>query len=71
MILQKGTNPNVLPMVLYICVSFGLLAHESRDLSQAETKITLVKRLKNHKMTTIFTQNDVFFSNLTILTEKS
>ena len=29
--------------VIYICVSFWLLAHESRDLSQAETKITLVK----------------------------
>ena len=24
--------------VLYICVNFWLLAHESRDLSQAETK---------------------------------
>ena len=29
-------------MVLYICVSLLLLAHESRDLSQAE-KETIVK----------------------------
>ena len=29
--------------LLYICVSFWLLVHESRDLSQAETKNTLVK----------------------------
>ena len=29
-------------LVLYICVSFWLLAHESRDLSQAETKIIVV-----------------------------
>ena len=43
MILQKGTHPNVLPMLLCICVSFWLLAHEPRDLSQAETRITLVK----------------------------
>ena len=28
--------------VLYICVSFWLLAHESRDLSQAETKVIAV-----------------------------
>ena len=30
-------------MVIYICISFWLLAHDSRDLSQAETKITRVK----------------------------
>ena len=29
--------------LFYICVSFWLLAHESRDKSQAETKITLAK----------------------------
>ena len=29
MILQTGTSPNVLPMMLYICVGFWLLAHES------------------------------------------
>ena len=28
--------------VLYICVSFWLLAYKSRDLSQAETKINVV-----------------------------
>ena len=31
-----------IPMVLYICVSFWLLAHESRDLSQVETKIIVI-----------------------------
>ena len=31
--------------VLYICVSCWLLAHESRDLSQAETKIIVVEKL--------------------------
>ena len=40
--------------VLFICVSFCLLAHESCDISQAETKITLVKSLTN-------TQNDNHF----------
>ena len=30
-------------MVIYICISFWLLAHDSRDSSQAETKITRVK----------------------------
>ena len=30
--------------VLYICIRFLLLTHESSDLSQAETIITLVKR---------------------------
>ena len=48
-------------MVLYSCVSFCLLAQESRDISQAETKITLVKKAEQvHKMTPIFTQNDDF-----------
>ena len=28
--------------LLYICVSFWLLAHESHELSQAETKIIVV-----------------------------
>ena len=51
--------------LLYICVSFWLLAHESRDLPQAETKVIL------YKMTTIFTQNDDFFSYLAILKEKN
>ena len=43
-----------------ICSSFELLADESRDLSQAEKKITVVKDEKIYKMTTIFTQNDNF-----------
>ena len=44
--------------VLYICVSCWLLAHKSRDLSQAETKITTYcKKLK--KLTKLFhTQNE-------------
>ena len=36
--------------VLYICVSFWLLAHESRDVSQAETKIAE----QFHKMITTY-----------------
>jgi len=45
----------------YIYVSSLLFAHESHDLSQAETKIILVKSWQIHKMTTILTQNDDFF----------
>ena len=37
-----------------MCSSLLQLVPESRDLSQAE------KRTTNHKMTTIFTQNDNF-----------
>ena len=33
--------------VLYICVGFWLLALESRDLSQAETKISVATSLAN------------------------
>ena len=33
--------------VLYICVSCWLLVHESRDLSQTETKMIAVE--KNHQ----------------------
>ena len=44
--------------LLYICcVSFWLLAHESRDLPQAETKQFFLKAEQIYKMTTIFTQN--------------
>ena len=44
--------------VLYICFSFGLLAHKSRDISGAETKITE----QIHKMTTVSTcDNNHFF----------
>ena len=38
--------------------SFWLLAVGSRDLSQAEKKITVVKDEQIHKMPIIFTQND-------------
>ena len=34
-------------MVLYSCVSFWLLAHESRDISQAETKTILITSWAN------------------------
>ena len=44
--------------VLYISVSFGMLAYESRDLSKVATKITIIE---SHKMKTIFPQNDDFF----------
>ena len=47
-------------VVLYICVGFWLLAHLTRDLSQAEKKITVLTSWANDKMTTIFTQNDIF-----------
>ena len=46
--------------VLYICVSFWLLAHESRDLSEAEKKITLVKSRTN-------SQNDNYFHSIAYL----
>ena len=41
---------------------FKELAVVSRDLSQAEKKITIVKAEKIRNMTTIFTQNDNFCS---------
>ena len=47
--------------VVYICSSSLLLALESRDLSQAETKITVAKAEQILKITTIFTQNDNFW----------
>ena len=38
---------------------FLLLAPESRDLFQAEKEITAYKAEQIHKMTPIFTQNDI------------
>ena len=38
--------------------SFGLLAPESRDLSQAGKEIIVCKAEQIHKMTTIFTQKE-------------
>ena len=43
-----------------MCSSLLQLAPGSRDLSQAEKKITVVKPEQTHKVTTIFTQNDNF-----------
>ena len=51
-------GPIVVPKVLYICVSCKLLAHKSRDLSQAEKKLFL-KAEKIHKMT-ILTEKSLF-----------
>ena len=55
---QQGKSQMYLYMreakVLYICVRFLQLAHESHDLSQAKTEITLVKSKAN-------SQNDFFF----------
>ena len=45
--------------MLYICVSFWLLAHESRDLSQVETKMLFLKAEQSHKMTM-----KIFFTGL-------
>jgi hypothetical protein len=46
--------------VVYICSSSWLLAIRSRDLSQAEKKITVAKGEQIEKMTPIFAQNDNF-----------
>jgi hypothetical protein len=43
-----------------ISSSLDLLADESRDVSQAEEKITVVKAEQNHKMTIFFSQKDNF-----------
>ena len=39
--------------------SFWLLGVESHDFSQAEKEITACKAEQIHKMTPIFTQNDI------------
>ena len=54
-------------LVLYICVSFWLLAHESCDLSEDETKISLGKIHKRQ----LYSLKIIIFSNLTILTDES
>ena len=46
--------------VLIFCVEFRELFHLTRDLSQAEKKITAGTSRATDKMTTIFTQNDNF-----------
>ena len=48
--------------VLYISSSFWLFGVESRDLSQAELKNTVVKPEQIHKIKIIFTQNGQKFS---------
>ena len=50
--------------MLYICVSFWLLAHESRDLSQAETKMLFLKAEQSHKMTIFSLTMKIFFTGL-------
>ena len=60
--LKHLTFNNLLSLLYVLCVRFWLLAHESCNLIQAETKITLVKKAEqNHKMTPICTQNDDIF----------
>ena len=44
-------------MVVYISSSLLHLATGSRDFSQAEKKVTVVKPEQIHKMTILFTQN--------------
>ena len=50
-----------LPVVLIFCVEFQELSHLTRDLSQAEKKLTAVTSWATDKMTTIFTQFDNFY----------
>ena len=57
--IKDKVTPNT-SEVVYICSSFELLADESRDLSQAEKKITIVKIEQIHKMTSMVTQYEDF-----------
>ena len=45
-------------MVLMFCVEFRELSHLTRDLSQAEKKITVFTSWITDKMTLVFTQNN-------------
>ena len=54
------TNTPQVIHVLIFCVEFRELSHLTRDLSQAEKKITVVTSWGTDKMTTSFTQNDNF-----------
>ena len=47
--------------VVYICTSLLQLGVESRDLSQNEKKLLLLKADQIYKMADIFTQNNDFF----------
>ena len=53
-------------LVLYICVSFWLLAHESK----AETKICFLKAIQIHKLFSLFSLKVLIFSRLLFLTGK-
>jgi hypothetical protein len=44
---------------LILCSKEKILGVESRDFSQTEKEITACKAEKIHKMTPIFTQNDI------------
>ena len=57
--IKDKVTPNT-SEVVYICSSFELLADESRDLSQAEKKITVIKIEQIHKITTMVTQYEDF-----------
>ena len=61
-------------MVHSICSSFWLLTDESRDLSQAEKKITVARAEQNKKngnyfllkwqLLTVLSENNCYFENL-------
>ena len=46
-------------LLLILCSKMKILWVESRDFSQAEKDITTCKAKQIHKMTSIFTQNDI------------
>ena len=50
-----------------MCSTLLQLAPGSYDLPQAEKRITVRKAEQIHKMTTVFTQNDIFVYQVTIL----
>ena len=56
---QESKMDQILTLAHFICSSFELLADESRNLFQAEKKITADQI---HKMKIIFIQNDQKFS---------
>ena len=57
---QAVHQTRLLLQVLIFCVEFRELSHLTRDLCQAEKKITVVISWATDKITTIFTQNDNF-----------
>ena len=54
------SSRNLVVKVLFFCVDIWELFYLTRDLSQAQKKITAGTSRATDKMTTIFTQNDNF-----------